>query len=342
MLADKLTIIVVTYNSMKVLPSFFQHLKNALDGEQCPILVCDNCSQDGVDDFLKKYWPNVSFLGCDKNEGYGAAINRGIIGSKTPFVAIMNPDVAAQRGGLKKLVAFMEERPLASGVSGAIIHLYENLGNISFNKITPERRVAAHFGYYTLKSRILFYSGFQTKFKRFNFLVPWSLVPASDSISVSRLNGSFGVYRREALIKVGMFDPRLFLYFEEDDIALRLIKKGYKLYVTDRTMIIHAPGSGSALSGSTITDKILLNSQYVFFRKHYGLVHAWVSFFSIWGVLSIVMIYQTIFCRPGRKISGSLWVWHLKSFLNKGRLPPGTIPDGGKEGVDYNWRTTKK
>ena len=34
--------------------------------------------------------------------------------------------------------------------------------------------------------------------------------------------------------------------FEEDDIALRLIKRGYKLYVIDRTVIIHTPGKGSA------------------------------------------------------------------------------------------------
>ena len=35
MLAERLSIVVVTYNSMKVLPSFLQHLENALDGEQC-------------------------------------------------------------------------------------------------------------------------------------------------------------------------------------------------------------------------------------------------------------------------------------------------------------------
>ena len=52
MLADQLTIVVVTYNSMGALPSFFQRVKDATAGEPCRILVCDNDSDDGVEDFV--------------------------------------------------------------------------------------------------------------------------------------------------------------------------------------------------------------------------------------------------------------------------------------------------
>ena len=337
MLAEKLTIVVVTYNSMKVLPSFFRHLQNALDGEQCSVLVCDNASNDGVKEFIKEYWPNVTLLRSKRNEGYGAALNRGIAVCKTQFIALMNPDVVIKKGGFKELAAFLEERALAAGVSGAVIHMPEYNENVDFDQLLRGQPISVHFGYYNLLSRILFYSGIQTKFRQFNFLVPWSLVPACDSISVSRLNGSFGVFRKEALIDAGMFDSRLFLYFEEDDIALSLIKKGYELYVTDRTVILHTPGMGSALSGTIAVDKILLNSQYMFFKKHKGLFYTWFSFFTIWAVLTLVTAYQLIFNRRGSKITASLWKWHLESLLSLGGLPEGTIPDGGKEGVNYVW-----
>jgi GT2 family glycosyltransferase len=322
---------------MKVLPSFLQRLHESLAGHKCQIIICDNFSQDGVEDFLRNEWPDVFFLSSSRNEGYGAALNKGITASKTPFVALMNPDVTVQPGGFEKLVALLEERPLAAGVSGVVAHLRECPETFSLERVFPNNSIPVHLGYTTLKSRILFYSGLRTKFPLYSALVPWSTVAVRDAIAVSRLNGAFGVYRKEALCEINLFDPRFFLYFEEDDLALRLTKKGYKLYVTNRTLVVHESGTGSSQSNHPITDRILLNSQYMFFAKHYGIVYAWLAFFSIWGVLSIVLFFQTIFRRSSRKNTAFLWQWHFLSLLNRGEVPPGTIPGDGKKNVDYNW-----
>ena len=45
-----------------------------------------------VKEFIKEYWPNVTLLRSKRNEGYGAALNRGITACKTQFVALMNPE----------------------------------------------------------------------------------------------------------------------------------------------------------------------------------------------------------------------------------------------------------
>jgi hypothetical protein len=50
-----------------------------------------------------------------------------------------------------------------------------------------------------------------------------------------------------------------------------------------------------------------------------------------------VLLFQTIFRRPTLKNTASLWQWHFLTFLNKGVIPPETIPAGGKKGVEYNW-----
>lgn len=336
MLTDQLSIIVVTYNSMGVLRSFLQRVREALAGERCAILVCDNCSEDGVEDFLKRQSSGISFLGSGKNEGYGAALNRGILAAKTPFVALMNPDAAIQPGGFRRLVDFMEERPRAAGASGVVVHLREYPSSFELERLFPRGGVPVHFGYEGVMSRLGFYSGLQTKLRGWSWFVPWTTVPASDEISVSRLNGCFGVFRRDALMEVGLFDPRLFLYFEEDDMARRLIGRGYKLYVTARTIVVHLSGTGSAASASRATDLVLLNSQYIFFRKHYGRWYAWAGFFAIWGVITLGVAYRAL-VRGGRSSLRHLWTWHLQSVLRGGGLPPGTIPGGGREGVNYNW-----
>jgi len=336
MLANQLTIVVVTFNSMRVLPSFLRRVGEALAGERCGILVCDNGSEDGVEGFLRRESGEISFLGSGKNEGYGAALNRGIVAAKTPYVALMNPDVAIQPGGFRRLVDFMQERPQAAGVSGMVVHLREYPASFAGDRLFPRGEVPVHFGYENVMTRMSFYTGLQTKFPNRRWLVPWSMVPASDEISVSRLNGCFGVFRRDALMEVGLFDPRLFLYFEEDDLARRLIGRGYKLYVTARTIVVHLSGTGSAATGFKATDLVLLNSQYIFFRKHYGRWYAWAGFFAIWGVITLGVAYRVL-VRGGRGSLRHLWTWHLQSLLRGGGLPTGTIPGEGREGVNYNW-----
>src|SRR5438552_2956896 len=202
MLADQLTIVVVTYNSMPALPSFFHRVKDATAGDPCKILVSDNGSDDSVEDFVGRQPGEISFLGSRENAGYGAALNRGIIAASTPFVALMNPDVAIQPGGYRELVRFMEERPRAAGASGLVVHVREYPSTFVRDRLFPRDQAAVHFGYENVLTRASFYSGLQTKFSHRPWLVPWSMVPAGDAISVSRLNGCFGVFRREALFEV--------------------------------------------------------------------------------------------------------------------------------------------
>ena len=336
MLADQLTIVVVTYNSMATLPSFLQRVKDATAGDPCRILVCDNGSEDGVEDFVGRQSGEISFLGNRKNEGYGAALNRGITAARTPFVALTNPDVAIQPGGYRELARFMEERPRAAGASGIVVHVREYPSSFVRDQLFPRGQVAVHFGHENVLTRLRFYSGHQTKFPHRPWLVPWSTVPARDEISVSALNGCFGVFRRAALLEIGLFDPRLFLYFEESDLSLRLRTRGYELYVTARTVVVHRSGTGSAATRSRTTELILLNSQYLFFRKHYGRGYTWAAFFAIWAVITVGVAYRVL-VRGGRGSLRHLWTWHLRSLLCGGGTPPGTIPGGGMDGVNYNW-----
>jgi len=41
--------------------------------------------------------------------------------------------------------------------------------------------------------------------------------------------------------------------------------------------------------------------------------------------------------RGGRGSMLHLWTWHVRSLLCGGGMPAGTIPGGGKDGVNYNW-----
>lgn len=337
MLDKLLTIVVATHNSMAILPLFLERLADSLGGEKCSIIICDNGSRDGIKSYLEHNHRNVRLLNLEKNIGYGSALNLGIRAANTNFVALMNSDVFVEPFGFQKLVQFLLEHPDAAGVSGIVAHQAGRTADFSLRPHFPDGKIPVHKKYETLLSRILYYSGLQTKFPKCRLFVPWNKVAVNDSIEVSRLNGCFGIFRKKALLEINLYDPKFFLYFEEDDIALRLKRLKYKLYLTSRAIILHVRGSGSGLSGTRFTAKALLNSQYLFFKKHYGWLYAWVSFIVIW-----VLIGMVIYCRyPVKGIADknllALWQWHLK-YLTKSK---DNIEEGiaGEESVGaiYNW-----
>ncbi len=329
----KLSVIVCTHNSREVLPAFLDQLPLGLEGIEADLLVVDNASSDEPEAFVRSRRPRVEFLGSPRNEGYGAALNRGIAAATTPFVALMNPDVAVCPAGFRRLVAFLEERPRAAGVSGPITKAAE----LAFSEHrAAAARLRIHRGYESLATRLLYYCGVQTRFADRPWAAPWSYRAAADEMEATRIHGCFGVFRREALLEVGCFDPRFFLFFEEDDLALRLRNAGWKLYVTDRVSIVHLSGKGSAPTSRFMRPRALLNSQYLFFRKHRSLSYAWAAFFAIWAALTVVLPLQILRRHPDRRATAELWLWHLRSVLRGGGLPPGTVPQGC-EGVDYRW-----
>jgi len=337
-LKEKLTIIVVTHNSMSVFPAYLDNLVKALDGQDCIILVCDNRSSDGIEEFLAKNKPSgVKLLKSECNEGYGGALNRGIQEAETPYVALMNPDVAVEPGGFEVPVRFLEERPHAAGVTGLQKNVTSLTSNFDVKKSSAIEKIAVHYRFETLFDRIMFYSGLASKFSDAVWAVPWTMVDTSSEIEVKRIHGAFGVFQKQSLIEVGLYDPRFFVYFEEDDLATRLGQKGYKLYITDRFMIFHLSSHGSEeFSSSFQADKVLINSQYIYFKKYHGNLYTWFSFMAIWIVISLVLLYMFCTRHKQRARFRMLWQWHLQCALGGGRMPEGTIPHDSPKEIDYS------
>jgi len=60
---------------------------------------------------------------------------------------------------------------------------------------------------------------------------------------VDYANGACMVIRREALNKVGLFDEKFKIYFDDVDLSFRIRKAGYKIAVIEKAIIWHIGGS---------------------------------------------------------------------------------------------------
>lgn len=92
MLKEKLTVIIVSYNSFSALVNCMDEwLKNP----GCRILVIDNASSDDSARKISERYPGVEVIAAASNLGYGRGANRGLAEVQTSYALLLNPDINA-------------------------------------------------------------------------------------------------------------------------------------------------------------------------------------------------------------------------------------------------------
>jgi GT2 family glycosyltransferase len=151
----------------------------------------------------------VRVLANDRNTGFGAAINRAIRESDSPYIAALNDDAVPDRQWLAALVKAAESRPkagmFASQVRLAGTGLLDSAGmRIALDGSSKQRGHGE---------------------------APAGFAANSDTLFPS---GSAALYRRKMLDEIGLFDERFFLYCEDTDLGLRARWAGWDgQYVAD-------------------------------------------------------------------------------------------------------------
>lgn len=98
--------VVVTFNAMHWLDRCIGSLLES--GAAPDVLVIDNCSLDGTEEYLRERYPNVTLIENQENIGFGAANNIGFrhaLDGGYDFVYLMNQDAWVEKDTLSLLVA---------------------------------------------------------------------------------------------------------------------------------------------------------------------------------------------------------------------------------------------
>ena len=205
------TVVSVCYNSTGVLPAMLSSVPSGL-----PIVLVDNGSRDLdlLRDLAAEAGAQLIELG--QNIGFGRACNRGAEGARTEFLLFLNPDAGLEPGAFEALVAGAGAHPRAVAMNPAI-------------------READGSEYFKRGSVLL---------SRDRWLPRgW---PAATRV-VPVLSGAALFVRRADFEAVGGFDPAIFLYHEDDDLALRLAQRGDLLFLRE-AVARHSGGRSSARS----------------------------------------------------------------------------------------------
>jgi N-acetylglucosaminyl-diphospho-decaprenol L-rhamnosyltransferase len=206
--AAEVTIVAVTFNSTPVLAAMLASVPAGT-----PIVLVDNASADAA-----QLAPLAGAYGAQvilntRNIGFGAACNQGAACAQTEFLLFLNPDARLDPGALALLINAARRYPGASAFNPALI---DDDGRI--------------------------------RFKRHSDLLPGQKMPRGlpkSDTEVTILVGAALLVRRAAFEAVCGFDERIFLYYEDDDISLRLSQSCGPLMVIPAAIVRHARGASS-------------------------------------------------------------------------------------------------
>ncbi|OGH10406.1 MAG: hypothetical protein A2857_05285 [Candidatus Levybacteria bacterium RIFCSPHIGHO2_01_FULL_36_15] len=98
-------------------------------------------------------------------------------------------------------------------------------------------------------------------------------------------SGCCMMIKRDVLEKVGLFNEKYFLYYEDNDLCQRVKKIGYKIVFAPKSVIWHKNAGSSGGSGSSLQDYYITRNRLVFGFKYaptrtkFSLIKESVNFF---------------------------------------------------------------
>jgi GT2 family glycosyltransferase len=205
-------------------------ISQALDGlraqtVEAAVVVVDNGSVDDSPQLVRERYPEAQLLELGANLGFGPALNRGVAAHPDADPVILLNDDAAPAPDF--VAALLERRGEAESVAGVMVQEADP-GRIDSAGVIADRTVMG-FDYL---------HGEPTSVAR----------QAADPLGPT---GGAALYSRAAFEAVGGFDERMFLYYEDLDLALRLAAAGGRCRLASDARAVHAysaslgPGSGA-------------------------------------------------------------------------------------------------
>jgi GT2 family glycosyltransferase len=257
-----ISVILPNYNGHHLLASNLPSLILSLKAAECDyeIIVVDDCSSDDSIHMLHTHFPEVITLRNEVNKGFSATCNRGIFSAKYSLLCIVNTDVSFTIDYFINAIPHFQNTNLFA-VKGNIINYKKD-----FNDVVNVE-----------KTSLLYY---KRGFLRFNQRI--KNISGTFSAKVNEqfvlLGCAFICDRKKMLLLDGfdeIFSP---FYWEDADLALRALHKGYDLVYEPECIVYHQTSSTiSNYRSNTKRRLVSMRNKFIFTWRHLEGKHFWRS-----------------------------------------------------------------
>jgi GT2 family glycosyltransferase len=227
-----LSIIIVSWNVRRDLESCLQSLRaNAEAGAE--IVVVDNASRDDTLTMLAGY-PEVRVIANDVNRGFAAANNQGLAVARGRWLLLLNPDTLMPEAGLRKLLEFADNMPLAGIIGPRLLNSDGSLQSSCRRFPTVRAALYRH----TILGRLRPDAAPMRDY----LMAEWDHQTPRE---VDWVSGACLLIRRETFAQVGPLDEGFYWGSEDVDYCFRAHRAGWQVWYTPQPAVVHAIGRSS-------------------------------------------------------------------------------------------------
>jgi GT2 family glycosyltransferase len=250
--------ILVNYNAGGELALALQSIADDLAGRSWEAVVVDNASADGSVDAVAAFAPHARVIRNRENVGFARGVNQGLAATSGPALLIINPDCRLSPGAFGALSRELDTSDRVALVGPRILNPD---GSVQGSARGDPDMLTGLFGRTTLLRRALP----RLAVSRRNVVTDGVVDDAS--IEVDWVSGACMLARRSALLQVGGFDERYFLYWEDADLCRRLRGQGYRIRYVPGATAVHRVGHSSRDARSSAI-RAFHQSAYLYYSTH--------------------------------------------------------------------------
>lgn len=252
----KLSVIIVNVDTCDLLSACLHSLSSQDVDGGFEVVVVENASSDGSAEMVRERFPQFSLHVLATRVGFGEANNAGALGSSGEFMVLLNPDTVVGSGALHEIVSWMSDHPRCGIAGGRIV---DGRGTLEQSKGSFPTLTSLTYGRLCAAVPVL---------------RPWAGRRANQhwvgyelAHQVDWVTGAYLWIRREVFEAVGGFDPGLFMYAEDTELAYRVSQLGWECWYVPQGSITHYRGQSPT---SRSRSKMRRESLAYFAEKHYG------------------------------------------------------------------------
>lgn len=248
-----LAVVIVTYNSARVIRGCLASIPAALSGvPDHRVIVVDNASSDDTLTTVRQAMPSATVVRQPSNGGFASGVNAGVAAAGECDVLVLNADIRLEPGS----VAVLREALGQPGTGIAVPALVDGTGG-RLPSLRRRPTVLRALGEAVLggprAGRLPALGEVVTGGRRYDRpgLVDWA-------------TGAAWLVSRECLEAVGRLDERYFLYSEETEYMLRTADSGLAIRYQPAARAVHLGGEQSSsprLSALATTNRVRLHRE---------------------------------------------------------------------------------
>jgi N-acetylglucosaminyl-diphospho-decaprenol L-rhamnosyltransferase len=220
------SLIFISYNSARVLPACLESLATTSYAPY-EVIVVDNASRDATVDVVRAQ-PDITLITNSANLGFGSACNRGARYARGELLVFLNPDITFTPNWLSVLVEVLQAEPTIAICAPVALYPDNSLSQVTATQSQADRSAEVRY------------------------------------IESATVSGAALLIRRTAWERLGGFDQRIFLYWEDTDLCWRAWLSGIRVaYVPDAIIYHERGGSGG---GRRWASEAAKNGVYVYLK----------------------------------------------------------------------------